>query len=278
MRLPALSFVALSLLLVAAGCDGGDSSQPSPPTVRLPIPTATVDAGCTTAYPVRLKVETKVAAELPYLNEVAACATRLGTTTLLRNNGEVVWIPHTTVRATVTYETETNRAISFRTIFRAQPLLLPGTDMGIPVPPAQLEWSLDSGLSAAWQAHDYVADLLLKHGEKQLTDALSGTSKRRQAMSACVLAGYHAYDQAKTIGTGSRTEAMLAGWGLASGTGDCALAWREADEADALKKLSTVTFEGELAAMRRNVNWISKTDGLLSELERVSKALIVVAR
>ncbi|WP_203907836.1 hypothetical protein [Rhizocola hellebori] len=268
-------------LIIGAACSSGEqtpqpvrsSSRPNPV-----VTTQSVASGCHPLYPVGLNVSTRDPAELPYLRQVTACTNHAGSAVLLRNTGDVIWTPRTTTtqRVTVTMMKDTLRAQSFRTIFDQTALLVPLTDLVVPVAPNLVEWTLEPALTAAWQAHDHVADLIQKHGEQQLSDALAGNSKRRQAFATCTLSGYHAYEQAGNIRTGSPTEAMLAGWGLATGTGECALAWRAADQADAARNIRTATFADDLARMRTNVAWMSKTDDLLTILGRLGKAIVLV--
>lgn len=282
-------FVAVTLLIVVPGCDrddddddDGSSSVTNVPTTEfVPIePTTTIspDQPCTDEYPLRMTVRTSVVEEFQYLDDVAACTSPAAAETLLVNGSDAVWTRF--AGASVSYLVNSPEQFSFRGVVAElypYAVLAPGAEVVVHAPPSVVEWTLEPGLTAAWIIHQQFTQELREVGQEQLTEMLAGPSLRRQALIRCSLTAFEVAGAAGELLDGPDPAAqLLAGLGITADVGECAAAWRQADE-DALRRhRTTATWSDDVARWADNAQFLSFADTQLTRLNRLGKALAAV--
>jgi hypothetical protein len=253
-------------LLAAAGCgddddDAGTSTDPGggpsgPPTTEPPTtepPTTappTHDDGCFDNYPIRLEVSTDWVAEVPYLDEVAACTTSAQDVTAIANHSDMVWTVLSTPAGALVHQYPTKdwlldrKLESFREAaapYYQGPLLLPDSVVVVEAEPASVKWTLAPGLSAMWQTQDRFVEHQKAEGVAQglpqdavkpvLINLLSGSSLRRKAILTCLGA---AFDVAGKDGQGlvgpDPGQQFIAALGILKSGMGCGKALLKADE------------------------------------------------
>ncbi len=293
----ALVTVVVTIATVAIGCGdsdddngGGPYVPPSPITTggtdgqSRPTPTdPPIDAGCTAAFPMRLAVTTRIAGELPYLRQIAACTRAAQDATLLVNDSEATWtIGSNPGGASVAQLTNDLKAVSYRnailTVYTGA-VLAPETTVRIDARPSAVEWTLSPELTATWLIHEQFAEAFKSYSQTQLAELLTtGASPRRQAMVTCSIAAYNvAGDAAQALNGRSPMSQLLTGIGVGTSSTKCALAWRQAD-ADALQRFSTTArWDDDIARLGRNTKLLEDSDTLLSAVRRIGKAALLLA-
>lgn len=283
-------FVGVALLIGVAGCDGDDNGDDSssvtnfPTTEFQPIEPTTAtspDQGCTDDYPERLTVGTRVVEEVQYLDDVAACTSPSEDETLLVNGSDAVW---TLLGdgADVSQAADSPELASFRGVVAElypDAVLAPGAEVVVHAPPSVVEWRLEPGLTAAWIVHQQFTEELREVGREQLTEMLAGPSLRRQALRTCSLTAFEVAGEAGELLDGpDPAEQLLAGLGITADVGECAAAWRQADD-DALRRYgTTATWSDDVARWADEAQFVNYADTHLTRLNRLGRALVAAAR
>jgi hypothetical protein len=239
------------------------------------------DACTEEEYPQPLTVSTDVPEEVPYLEEIVACTDAAQSTTWLANKTETVWTLATTQGgADVNQLSSSLRAVSFREALATKyqyPVLAPESSVVVHAAPSETSWTLHSGYSAMWLAHDELADQVKKYGENQLTDMLSGGSLRRRALITCSLAGWHvAGDKAEKLTGDNPAQQWLAGLGIGAESTQCAKAWLQADDeaASLFPRERTATWRGAIRGLAENGEFLRLADERLTTLNRLAKLVV----
>lgn len=132
-------------------------------TNRRATPRRVRASACPPSHPYQLVVSAETIAELPYVDQIDACTNWLGSQTWLRNRSSVVWKPFVAGGGTTSELSAAAKAVKAAVGYQYA-IIVPDAAVTIYAAPRRVTWKFDVGISAAWEAREYLYEWAISNG------------------------------------------------------------------------------------------------------------------
>lgn len=221
-------------------------------------------------------VQTTVTTEVPFLDDIPACAAPSQDRTWLHNRSTAVWTISRPSGSPVTLEptTPTLEQWSFTEAVQLPPgTLLPGSAVTVHAPPSDVEWTIDIASSVAWEGHQTVVARLHSIGEDVAIEAMRNrTSPARFALVQCTLSVADlAGDDLTTADPATLVTGGLAG---ATTANRCQAAALQVSAADTVQPQQTLA--DDLARLETQTTALQRIRTNVSYAQRAARVVMLV--
>ncbi len=197
-RVAVVITLMLTLVLHAGSARADEREAIVAPTFaqRNAAPVSARAAACPAGYPVALSVYAETPNEFPYLDQIDACTNFQHSHLWLRNRSDMVWLPRTSGGGAQVYGLSTSALTFAAFVQHPHAALVPGAAVVVAAPPETVSWVFDVGMSAAWEAREYLY-------QWAVTTGLAASFNYRftrvgSAVATCLLAVKAAVDLKRT--------------------------------------------------------------------------------